>query len=161
MIKDGNVTYTNQFVPCPRYQIEQELGEEYFPTIGEYKGVVGLLKLSFHSALVKQKIQDLKQVAPPNTNILMWNNKFYCLHEANLPMECRMFPDGRLEYLGSEISSVSSSGERWWGWSHLSQLQRRWAGERELVLMYAKVELVDMLLEAINWHLLPRLSLLS
>lgn len=102
MIKNGKATYTNQFIPCPRYQIEQELGEEYFPTIGEYKGLVGLLKLSFHPQLVKQKIEDLKQVAPPNTNVLMWNNKFYCLHEANLPMECRMYPDGRLEYLGYE-----------------------------------------------------------
>ena len=102
MVKDGNATYTNQFVPCPRYQIEQELGEEYFPTIGEYHGLVGLLKLSFHPELVKQKIDDLKHVAPPNTNILMFNNKFYCLHEANLPMELRMFPDGQLEYLGME-----------------------------------------------------------
>ena len=102
MIKNGQATYTNQFIPCPRYQIEQELGEEYFPTIGEYKGFLGLLKLSFHPQLVKQKIHDLLQVAPPNTNTLMWKNKFYCLHEANLPMECRIFPDGRLEYLGYE-----------------------------------------------------------
>ena len=102
MIKEGKATYTNQFIPCPRYQIEQELGEEYFPTIGEYKGLVGLLKLTFHPQLVKEKIGDLKQVAPPNTNVLMFNNKFYCLHEANLPMECRMYPDGTLQYVGYE-----------------------------------------------------------
>ena len=42
------------------------------------------------------------QVAPPNTNIMMYNNKLYCLHEASLPMECRMRPDGRLEYIGYE-----------------------------------------------------------
>jgi len=104
IIKDGNyAAYTNQFIPCPRYQIEvQELGEEYFPTIGEYKGLVGLLKLTIHPYLVKEKISDVKLIAPPNTNILMFNDKLYCLHEANLPMECRMFPDGRLEYVGYE-----------------------------------------------------------
>lgn len=32
----------------------------------------------------------------------MYNKKLYCLHEANLPMECRMHPDGRLEYVGYE-----------------------------------------------------------
>ncbi|KAL7434380.1 hypothetical protein ACHAXH_004131 [Discostella pseudostelligera] len=102
MFKNGEVRYTNQFIPSPRFSIEQELGEEYFPTIGEYKGMLGLLKLSFHAQLVKEKIKDLKTVAPPNTNIMMYNKKLYCLHEANLPMECRMHPDGRLEYIGYE-----------------------------------------------------------
>lgn len=65
MIKDGKATYTNQvkgqrgttrlgfnadtiptlpfqFIPSPRYNIELRLGEEFFPTIGEYKGVESL-----------------------------------------------------------------------------------------------------------------------
>lgn len=29
-----------QFIPSPRYNIELMLGEEFFPTIGEYKGRV-------------------------------------------------------------------------------------------------------------------------
>ena len=62
MFKDGEAHYTNQFIPSPRFSIEKELGEEYFPTIGEYKGMVGLMKLSFHPQLVKQKIEDLKMV---------------------------------------------------------------------------------------------------
>ena len=33
---------------------------------------------------------------------MMYKNKLYCLHEASLPMECRMHPDGRLEYIGYE-----------------------------------------------------------
>jgi len=33
---------------------------------------------------------------------MMYNKKLYCLHEANLPMEVRMHPDGRLEYVGYE-----------------------------------------------------------
>ena len=32
----------------------------------------------------------------------MYNNKLYCLHEAALPLECRMHRDGHLEYIGHE-----------------------------------------------------------
>lgn len=32
----------------------------------------------------------------------MYNKKLYCLHEANLPMEIKMHPDGRLEFVGYE-----------------------------------------------------------
>jgi carotenoid cleavage dioxygenase-like enzyme len=32
----------------------------------------------------------------------MYNNKLYCLHEAALPLECRMHRDGRLTYIGHE-----------------------------------------------------------
>ena len=102
MIKDGEAQYTNQFIPSPRFSIERELGEEYFPQMGEYKGMLGLLKLMFHSQLVKEKIEDIKQVAPPNTNVLMYQKKLYALHEASLPLEIRMHPDGRLEYVGYE-----------------------------------------------------------
>jgi hypothetical protein len=63
MVKNGKANYTNQFIPSPRFSIERELGEEYFPTIGEYKGMVGLMKLTFHSQLVKEKIDDLKTVS--------------------------------------------------------------------------------------------------
>jgi hypothetical protein len=63
MIMNGKATYTNQFIPSPRFSIERELGEEYFPTIGEYKGMVGLMKLTFHSQLVKEKIEDLLTVS--------------------------------------------------------------------------------------------------
>ena len=63
MIKNGNASYTNQFIPSPLFSIERELGEEYFPTIGEYTGMVGLMKLTFHSRLVKEKIEDLLTVS--------------------------------------------------------------------------------------------------
>ena len=139
MFKNGTATYTNQFIPSPRYSIEQEMGEEFFPNLAEYKGILGLLKLSIHSQLIKEKLDEQMtvrklenayendhmlcmhlqireyhvhltcipfklniQVAPPNTNIMMYKNKLYCLHEANLPIEVRMHPDGRLQYIGHE-----------------------------------------------------------
>lgn len=67
MIKNGTASYTNQFIPSPRFSIERELGEEYFPTIGEYKGMVGLMKLTFHSQLVREKIEDLMTVSYKET----------------------------------------------------------------------------------------------
>ena len=62
MFKNRKATYTNQYIPSPRYQIEQELGEEYFPTIGEYFGVFGLIKVLLGKQLVKEKIEDDKMV---------------------------------------------------------------------------------------------------
>ena len=62
MFKDGKATYTNQFIPSPRYEIEKELGEEYFPTIGEYVGFLGLLKIMFAKQLVKEMMVDDKMV---------------------------------------------------------------------------------------------------
>jgi len=63
MFKDGEARYTNQFVPSPRFSIERELGEQFFPQLGEYKGWLGLLKIMFHSHLVKEKIDDNKMVS--------------------------------------------------------------------------------------------------
>jgi hypothetical protein len=63
MVANGKASYTNQFIPSPRFSIERELGEEYFPTIGEYKGMVGLMKLTFSKELVKEKIDDLMTVS--------------------------------------------------------------------------------------------------
>jgi carotenoid cleavage dioxygenase-like enzyme len=41
-IKNGKASYTNQFVPSTRYQIiERELGETFFPTLGEYTCFLG------------------------------------------------------------------------------------------------------------------------
>ena len=62
MFKDGKATYTNQYIPSPRFQIEQELDEEYFPTIGEYFGLIGLIKVLLGKQLVKAKIEDEKMV---------------------------------------------------------------------------------------------------
>ena len=62
MFKDGKATYTNQYIPSPRFQIEQELDEEYFPTIGEYFGLIGLIKVLLGKHLVKAKIEDDKMV---------------------------------------------------------------------------------------------------
>ncbi|KAL7535928.1 hypothetical protein ACHAXR_006813 [Thalassiosira sp. AJA248-18] len=101
-IENGQARYTNQFVPSTRYQVEQELGETFFPNLGEYSGVLGLLKIIFHPEMVKQKVSDLKTVLSPNTNCIMYRNKFYCLNEGNLMFECKLLPTGQLEHVGYE-----------------------------------------------------------
>ncbi|KAL7453774.1 hypothetical protein ACHAWC_005411 [Mediolabrus comicus] len=101
-LQNGRATYTNQFVPSARYKIEKQLGEEYFATLGEFKGFPGLIKAVISYSLARDYISDLNTVAPPNTSCLMYNNKFYCLNEGNIPLECKLLPDGRLEYIGYE-----------------------------------------------------------
>ena len=101
-IENGKATYTNQFVPSIRYQVEEELQDEFFPTLGEYTGIWGLLKIIFHPDMVKQRVPNLMTISPPNTNVLMYNKRFYCLNEANLPFECQLLPDGTLKAVGYE-----------------------------------------------------------
>ena len=104
--KGGVVFYTNQYVPSIRHQIEEDLGEDLFHGLGEYKGFIGLAKLSVGAPLVKPFFEgrdddehDLIS-SHPNTACLMYRKKFYCLNEANIPLECRILPDGRLERSG-------------------------------------------------------------
>ena len=63
MFKNGTATYTNQFIPSPCYSIEQEMGEEFFPNVAEYKGILGILKLSIHSQLIKEKLDEQMTVS--------------------------------------------------------------------------------------------------
>jgi 9-cis-epoxycarotenoid dioxygenase len=101
--ENGRAFYTSQFVKSTRYQIERELDEAFYPTLGEYTGFWGLLKLLFHPKMVQERVEDFgKTSAAPNTSCLMYRNKFYCLNEANVPFECRILPDGRLEPVGYE-----------------------------------------------------------
>ena len=69
-------------------------------------GIFGLMKVLLCRQLVKDKVDDGKKCLPPNTSIIMYDNKLYCLHEAALPLECRMHRDGHLEYIGHETFSV-------------------------------------------------------
>ena len=101
--QDGRAYYTNQFVPSPRYEIEKQLGESFFPTLGEYTGFWGFLKTLFHPKMVNHYVDDYRKTsAPPNTACLIYRNKYYCLNEGNVPFECRILPDGRLEAIGFE-----------------------------------------------------------
>lgn len=101
----GRAFYTNQYVPCEKYQIEQKIGESVFPGLGEYTGIIGLLKILIGPAMVRDFLGDYPQLTalPPNTACLMYFNRFYCLNEGNVPFECRICPDGRLERGGFEF----------------------------------------------------------
>jgi 9-cis-epoxycarotenoid dioxygenase len=103
--EDGRAFYTNQYVPCPRYQVEQEMGEDFFPTLGEYTGILGFMKILIGPTMVKQKLGKNYGITAlsPNTNTLMHRNKFYCLNEGNVPFECKILDDGRLEAVGFEF----------------------------------------------------------
>ena len=87
--------YTNQFVPDNRYVVEQEIDRSFFPTLGEYTGFWGLVKAIMHPDMVSQRVPDLLTVAAMNTACIMFNDKFYCLNESAVPLECRILPNGR------------------------------------------------------------------
>lgn len=101
--EQGKAWYTNQFVPDNRFVVEQELDRTFFPTLGEYEGLIGLIKVLMHPQMVSERVPDLLTVLPMNTACIMFNDKFYCLNEASAPLECRILPDGRLERVGYEF----------------------------------------------------------
>ena len=88
----GNVTYTNQFIATPRYRIERKKRKDYFLRIGELNGFVGVLKIIFCETFKKKhwKLTDLI-VGPANTDTVMFNGRFYMVHEASLPFEAKIF----------------------------------------------------------------------
>jgi carotenoid cleavage dioxygenase-like enzyme len=103
--ENGKAFYTNQYVPSPRYQIEQDMGEDFFPTLGEYKGILGFLKILIGPSMVKPVLGENYGITAlsPNTSCLMYRDKFYCLNEGNVPFECKLTEDGRLEAVGFEF----------------------------------------------------------
>lgn len=97
----GNVTYTNEFIPTPRYRIERKKGKDYFLRIGEIHGFVGILKILFCDKVKRKhwKLTDLTG-GPANTDSIMFNGRFYLLNEANLPFEVKLKPDGSFQSVG-------------------------------------------------------------
>ena len=97
----GNVTYTNKFIGTPRYRIERKKGKDYFLRIGEISGFVGILKIIFCETFKRTywKLTDLT-AGPANTHTVMYNRRFYLLHEASLPFEAKLKPDGSFESIG-------------------------------------------------------------
>ena len=73
-INNGQATYTNQFVPSTRYHIEEVLNEECFPTLGEYTGVWGLLKVLLYPDMVREQVSNLMTILLSNTNVLMYHS---------------------------------------------------------------------------------------
>ena len=97
----GNVTYTNKYIATPRYRIERKKGKDYFLRIGEIHGLVGILKIIFCDTFKREhwKLNALT-VGPANTDTIMYNGRFYMLHEASLPFEGKLKPDGSFESMG-------------------------------------------------------------
>lgn len=97
----GQATYTNQYTGTPRYKVEAQLGKDYFFRIGELSGFVGVFKAIF-VAPFKLKFwgMDALTQGQANTDTVMYNGKFYLLHEGSLPFEAKLHPDGTFESIG-------------------------------------------------------------
>jgi carotenoid cleavage dioxygenase len=92
-----SATYSNSYIPTPRYEIEKKLGEEVFSHVGEFTGVTGILKaLLVNSGIPKAYGLTTLTSGQANTHTVMYNNKFLCCHEASLPFEVQLDNDGRI-----------------------------------------------------------------
>ena len=96
--KNGELLYSNSFIPTPRYQIEKKLDREYFLRLGELKGLVGLAKVLFIEKHREAKYQlDNLRKGQANTHTIMTKqNRFYAVHEGSLPFEIELNRDGSI-----------------------------------------------------------------
>lgn len=94
--ENGELLYSNNFVPTPRYNIERKLDKEYFFRFGELKGIVGLIKTALLEPIRISKFGlDGLTVGKANTHTIMTKqNRFYALHEGSLPFEVELSDDG-------------------------------------------------------------------
>jgi carotenoid cleavage dioxygenase-like enzyme len=92
-----SATYSNQFIPTPRYQIEKSLGKEVFLRVGEVTGLIGVIKILFMSTpIYKAHGVTVLTAGQANTHTIMYENKFLCCHEGGLPFEVQLDNDGRI-----------------------------------------------------------------
>lgn len=102
-IRNGKATYSNSYVPTPRFNIEMEKGEEVFFKLGEMKGIAGLIKLLFVDERKKKAVGANKLTSgQANTHAIMYQNKFYALHEGSLPFEVMLTDEGAVKGIGYE-----------------------------------------------------------
>jgi len=99
-IRSGKAIYTNQFVPTPRYTIEQQAGgQQVLGTIGELQGIAGLLKALFVFKYLPPALGlTALETGTANTHVLMYRDKFYCLNEGSLPFEIALTDAGAIDH---------------------------------------------------------------
>lgn len=100
-ITQQGCVYNNDYIRTPRFEVEQQMNEEYFIRVGELSGPVGLIKAGY---LMGNKISAVGlgtlNSGQANTHTIMFNNKFYAQHESSLPFELRLRQDGSFTSVG-------------------------------------------------------------
>lgn len=97
-IKESRATYSNTYIPTPRYLIEKEAQEDVFVRMGEFRdGIIGLIK----ALLIEKELGKAAGLRPfelfsANNNAVMFQNRFFCLHEAGFPFEVKLNNDGAI-----------------------------------------------------------------
>jgi len=98
----GVANYSSHWLRTPRYEHERALRRDYFPTVGELVGPLGLLRvlLDIGGAKARAYIPDLLRLGQANTAVLSWAGRVLALHEASLPFELSLRDDGSVASLG-------------------------------------------------------------
>lgn len=106
----NNLEYSNQFVRTPRYLTETKQGRSIFFNLGEYRGIVGVLKkLLLHPLLLKYfSLTDLT-VGPANMNVVIMGHGMYVCHENSLPFAIRWNENNSFTSLGYQLISPANS----------------------------------------------------
>jgi carotenoid cleavage dioxygenase len=91
-IVDGTATYHCDYMHAPRFEIEKELGEEWFVRIGELSGFTGLAKAAMLMGS-KAKLYGLQnwEASTPNTAVAITpQGHLWALNEGGAPYRFRL-----------------------------------------------------------------------
>jgi len=95
-IKGGEATYHCKYLQTPRHQFEREVGEEWFPRIGEYTGLPGLAKV-MTVAWRKTQLAGFEEWETGTANTAIAYNpagKLWALNEGGPPFRFRLDEEG-------------------------------------------------------------------
>jgi len=98
-----SANYSNAFVPTPRYLADFRDQVEYFLNVGEFKGIIGLLKVLVIQPILIQVLywtgkiptKNGMKLGQANTHTMMFpDGRYFMLHEGSLPFEAKLSPHG-------------------------------------------------------------------
>jgi len=97
-----SANYSNAYVPTSRFIADLRDQVEYFLNVGEFKGIIGLLKVLVIQPLLIQVLywtgkiptKDGMRLGQANTHTMMLpDGRYLILHEASLPFEAKLSPN--------------------------------------------------------------------
>lgn len=100
--RDGEATYSNSFVPTPRYKIEKAMGEPFFVPMSDFMAKGGWVSFLKAFAVEEQLCQEagLKksyESYQASYNVAMFANRCLCLCDTGYPFEVFLDESGGIE----------------------------------------------------------------
>eukprot|EP00667_Euglena_gracilis_P005859 EG_transcript_5900 len=100
-LANGSGVYSNQYVQTPRLELEDQYQRPVLLQVGEYRGLVGILKAAVLAPLLSRASGlPAEAQGTANTNVYLHAGRLYVGHEGSYPMEIQWRDDHSFNTLG-------------------------------------------------------------